>query len=78
MATTVTTDDVLEALLRQARERGESLQEPLLLLITRQASISRSRELIADIRRELASTGGGGPDAPDAADIIRRERRGDY
>lgn len=71
-------DDVLEALLREARERGESLQDLLLSMVTRAATLSRNRELIAEIRRDLASTGGAGPDAPDAADVIRRERRGEY
>ncbi|MDP9797414.1 cell division FtsZ-interacting protein ZapD [Catenuloplanes nepalensis] len=82
MATSVTIhdvpEDVLEALLRQARDRGESLQDLLLSVITRAATISRNRELIAEIRRDLAVTGGAGPDAPDAADVIRRERRGEY
>ncbi|GAB7043560.1 MULTISPECIES: hypothetical protein [Catenuloplanes] len=71
-------DDVLEALLRQARERGGSLQDLLLSVLTREAKISRNRQLLADIRRDLELTGGAGPDAPDAADIIRRERRGEY
>lgn len=82
MATTVTIrnvpDDVMEALLRQAREQGESLEELLLSVLERQAAGNRNREFLAEVRRGLAEHGGAGPDAPDAAEVIRRARRGEY
>ncbi|MFI5842919.1 hypothetical protein ACIA8K_24745 [Catenuloplanes sp. NPDC051500] len=71
-------DDVLESLLRQAREREEPLQIFLLAIFKRQAAFSENHELIAEIQQKFAAgTGGAGPDAPDAADVIRGERRND-
>lgn len=70
-------EDVKNALARDARERGQSLQAFVLSVLTRQAEFSRNRQLLADIDRELADDGGAGADAPDAADLIAeaRERR---
>lgn len=70
-------DDVKDALARDARERGQSLQAFVLSVLEREAAFGRNRELLAEIDRELADGGGAGADAPDAADLIAeaRERR---
>lgn len=70
-------DDVKDALARDARERGQSLQAFVLSVLEREAAFGRNRELLAEIDRELTDGGGAGTDAPDAADLIAeaRERR---
>lgn len=70
-------EDVKEALVRGARERGQSLQAFVLSVLEREAAFGRNRELLAEIDRELAEGGGAGADAPDASDLIAqaRERR---
>lgn len=67
-------DDVREALTLDARERGQSLQAYLLDLLQREAGFRRNRDLIAEIRRNLALGGGAhlGPD--DAAEAVRAAR----
>lgn len=67
-------DDVKEALVRDAREHGQSLQAFLLGVLARQASFSRNHQLLAEIDEELSRFGGAGADAPDAADLLERAR----
>ncbi|MBC6450317.1 FitA-like ribbon-helix-helix domain-containing protein [Actinokineospora xionganensis] len=67
-------DDVKNALAQDARERGQSLQSFLLSMLKRQADFSRNRQLLAEIERDLATDGGAGEDAPDAADLVERAR----
>jgi hypothetical protein len=72
-------DEVRDALARDARERGQSLQAFLLSVLKRQAEFSRNRQILADIERDLSRGGGADVDAPDAAELLeraRRERRG--
>jgi hypothetical protein len=72
-------DDVKEALARDARERGQSLQAFLLGVLERQAGYSRNRQLLAGVERDLAAGGGAGDDAPDASAVLEqaRSRRAD-
>jgi hypothetical protein len=75
-------DEVKEALARDARERGQSLQAFLLGVLGRQAAFQRNRQVLADIERDLAAGGGAGGEAPDAKDVIeaarvRADRAGD-
>ena len=58
-------DDVKEALGRDARERGQSLQAFLLGVLRRQAAFSRNRQLLSEIERDLAEGGGADDDAQD-------------
>lgn len=67
-------DDVKEALGRDARERGQSLQSFLLGVLKRQAAFSRNRHLLSEIEGELAEGGGAGDDAPDAAELLEQVR----
>lgn len=67
-------DDVRESLSRDARERGQSLQAFLLGVLRRQASFGRNRQILGEVDRDLASGGGAGPDAPDAAELIDEAR----
>jgi len=67
-------DDVRDALARDARERGQSLQSFLLSVLKRQADFGRNRQLLADIERDLATGGGAGDDAPDAAELLEQAR----
>jgi len=67
-------DDVKDALGRDAREHGQSLQSFLLGVLKRQAAYSRNRQLLADIERDLAEGGGAGDDAPDAAELLKQAR----
>ena len=67
-------DDVRDALTRDARERGQSLQAYLLRLLRRQAGFSRNREVIAEVRRDLALHGGAQLGPSDAVDAIREAR----
>ena len=80
MTVTLTIRDVPEqvrdALARDARERGQSLQAFLLSVLRRQASFSGNRQLLAEIEKDLAASGGAGDDAPDAADVLARARAG--
>ena len=66
-------DEVRDVLAQDARERGQSLQAFLLAILHRQAAFSRNRQLLAEIEDDL-TTGGAGPDAPDAAELLRQAR----
>lgn len=70
-------DDVKEALARDARESGQSLQAFLLGVLRRQAAFSRNRELLSEIERDLAEGGGATGDAPDAASLLDQARPDD-
>lgn len=67
-------DDVRDALTRDARQRGQSLQAYLLGTLRRQAGFSRNREVIAEVRRDLALHGGAQLGPSDAADATREAR----
>lgn len=67
-------DDVKDALAREARERGQSLQSYLLGVLNRQAAFARNRQLLDEIERDLATGGGASASAPDAADVIAQAR----
>ncbi|HET6501968.1 MAG TPA: hypothetical protein VFG87_14515 [Amycolatopsis sp.] len=67
-------EDVKEALGRDARERGQSLQSFLLGVLKRQAAFSRNRQLLSEIERDLDEGGGAGADAPDAAELLEQAR----
>lgn len=67
-------DEVRDALAREARERGQSLQSYLLSVLNRQAAFSRNRRLLDEIERDLAAGGGAGADAPDAAEVLEQAR----
>lgn len=67
-------DEVRDALAREARERGQSLQSYLLNVLNRQAAFSRNRRLLDGIERDLAAGGGAGADAPDAAKVLEQAR----
>lgn len=66
--------DVRDALAQEARERSQSLQAYLLAVLHQQAAFSRNRRLLVEVEDDLFRHGGAGPDAPDAADILARER----
>lgn len=67
-------DVVRAALVREARERGQSLQSYLLSVLNRQAAFARNRQILDEIERDLATDGGAGDDAPDAAELLARAR----
>ena len=67
-------DEVRDALARDARERGQSLQAFLLGVLVRQAAFSGNRRLLDEIERDLAAGGGAGADAPDAAQVLEQAR----
>jgi antitoxin FitA len=67
-------EDVKDALARDARERGQSLQAFLLGMLKRQAAFGRNRQLLDDIERDLTAGGGAGADAPDAAELLMQAR----
>lgn len=67
-------EDVKDALARDARERGQSLQALVLDVLTRQADFGRNRQLLADIERDLGSGGAAGDDAPDASNVLAQAR----
>jgi hypothetical protein len=67
-------DEVKNALAREARARGQSLQAFLLGVLTRQAGFSRNRQLLEEIERDLSRGGGAGLDAPDAAEVLNHAR----
>ena len=70
-------DEVRDVLAQQARERGQSLQAYLLAVLSRQAAFSQNRRLLAEIESELRGDAGAGPDAPDAAEVLARQRAED-
>jgi antitoxin FitA len=72
-------EEVKAALVREARERGQSLQSYLLSVLNRQAAFAGNRRLLDEIERDLATGGGAGEDAPDAAEVLAQARsdRGD-
>ncbi|GAA1235366.1 hypothetical protein GCM10009676_19080 [Prauserella halophila] len=67
-------DDVKDALARDARERGQSLQAFLLGVLQRQAAFSGNRQLLAEIERDLTEGGGAESDAQDAAELLEQAR----
>ncbi|MTD58601.1 FitA-like ribbon-helix-helix domain-containing protein [Amycolatopsis pithecellobii] len=67
-------DDVKEALVQEARDRGQSLQAYLLTVLKRQADFGRNRRVVVEIERDLAAGGGAEGDAPDAAEILAGAR----
>jgi hypothetical protein len=67
-------DSVKDALAREARERGQSLQAFLLGVLTRQAAFRQNELLLAEVDRDMAAGGGAGSDAPDAKDLIEAAR----
>ena len=73
-------EEVRDRLAQRAKERGQSLQAYLLSVLKQQADFTRNRDLILEIAEELHKGGGAGPDAPDAADVLRQARaeRGDW
>lgn len=68
-------DEVRDALARQARDAGQSLQAFTLALLRRQASFSRNASLLDDIDRELVDRPGApGTEAPDASALLVQAR----
>ena len=67
-------EDVRDLLAQDARDRGQSLQAFLLSVLRRQSAFSRNGQLLAEIDDEVRLTGGAGPDAPDAAEVLARAR----
>lgn len=67
-------DDVKDALAREARERGQSMQSYLLSVLNQQAAFARNRQILAEIEHNLATGGGAGEDAPDAAEVLAQAR----
>lgn len=67
-------DDVKEALVRTAEERGQSLQALLLSVLRRQAEFSRNERILDEVEQRLSRGGGASPDAPDAAELLALER----
>lgn len=67
-------DDVKDALAREARESGKSLQSYVLDVLKRQAGFSRNRHLLLTLAEDMKLHGGTSPDAPNAADVLAEER----
>ncbi|MGH8775418.1 MAG: FitA-like ribbon-helix-helix domain-containing protein [Jiangellaceae bacterium] len=67
-------DDVRDALTRESRERGQSLQAYLLGVLQRQAGFSRNREVIAEIERDIALYGDTQVGPSDVVDAIHQAR----
>jgi plasmid stability protein len=67
-------DEVKDALARDARARGQSLQAFLRGILTRQAEFSRNRQLLDEIEHDLSREGGADVDAPDAAELLDQAR----
>jgi hypothetical protein len=67
-------EEVRDLLAEEARRRGQSLQAYVLQVLRRQSEFSRNRQLLTEIESELAREGGAGQDAPDAAELLGRER----
>ena len=78
MKTVLTIRDVPEgvkaALVRQARNHGQSLQAFVLGVLQRQADFAHNLDLIAEVDMELAHGGGAGSDAPHAAELLASAR----
>lgn len=76
--TTLTVRDVPEAtrdaLAQAARARGQSLQAYLLATLERDAAFLRNTDIMTEVDADMAAGRGVRADAPDAADVIRRER----
>lgn len=68
-------DEVRGKLAREASERGQSLQAFVLSVLERQADFADNRRLLDDVEQDLATGGGAGPEAPDAAEVIAQARR---
>jgi hypothetical protein len=71
-------DDVRQGLAAEASEAGQSLQAYLLGVLTDRARFAnRNRELLREAEEWFAQHPGEGlgPDGPDAAEVIREERR---
>lgn len=67
-------DETRAALAEMARARGQSLQAYLLATLEREATFRDNLRLIDEVRADLSAGGGAGSDAPDASDVIHRER----
>lgn len=67
-------DEVRDALAREARERGQSLQAFLKTVLVRQAAFGRNRQLLADVEHDLSAGGGAESEAPDSAEIVEHAR----
>jgi hypothetical protein len=67
-------EGVKDALAREARDRGQSLQAYLLGVLNQHASYVRNRQLLEEIERDLEAGGGAGADAPDAAELLAQAR----
>jgi plasmid stability protein len=71
-------EDMKQALVRQARNHGQSLQAFLLGVLKRQADFAQNLRLIAEVDYELAHGGGVGDDAPRAAQVLAQARAERY
>ena len=69
-------EGVRDLLAQEARGRGQSLQAYVLHLLQRQAAFSRNRQILVEIESDLGRGGGAVEDAPDAAEVLARERAG--
>lgn len=67
-------DDVRDALTREARSRGQSLQAYLRAVLVRQAAFGHNRQLLAEVERDLSAGGGADGDAPDPAEVLEQAR----
>lgn len=67
-------DEARDALAREARERGQSLQAYLRGVLVRQAAFSRNRQLLDEVERELSAGGGAEGGAPDSAEVLEQAR----
>jgi antitoxin FitA len=71
-------EDVKQALVRQARNHGQSLQAFVLGVLKRQADFAQNLRLIAEVDYDLAHGGGAGDDAPRAAEVLAQARAERY
>jgi hypothetical protein len=71
-------DDIRDLLVRQARERGQSLQALLLSVLSRQADFSRNQQILVEISEDFHRGNGATEEAPDAAELLAcaRSERG--
>lgn len=67
-------EDVKQALVRQARSNGQSLQAFTLAVLKRQADFAHNLDVIAEVDMDLAHGGGAGNDAPRAAEVLASAR----
>jgi plasmid stability protein len=67
-------DEVKEALAREARERGQSLQAYLLTMLKQQADFVWNRKVLVEVELDLAAGGGADENAPDVAEVLARAR----